>query len=100
MDRFEMPRVQPKERPQESVQFTGPESRDDVILFVRKYRPRINATFDDVMGTLVFDGDDHGDGGRELKLKLKLNDLVVYQHGDLHVMPARMFLPAADDTDD
>lgn len=98
MDRFEMPRVQPKERPQESVQFTGPESVDDVILFVRKYRPRINSTFDPVMRTLEFDGNGDGDGGRELKLKL--NDLVVYQHGELHVMPARMFLPAADDTDD
>lgn len=98
MDRFEMPRVQPKERPQESVQFTGSESVDDVILFVRKYRPRINSTFDPVMRTLEFDGNGDGDGGRELKLKL--NDLVVYQHGELHVMPARMFLPAADDTDD
>lgn len=98
MDRFEMPRVQPKERPQESVQFTGPESVDDVILFVRRYRPRINSTFDPVMRTLEFDGNGDGDGGRELKLKL--NDLVVYQHGELHVMPGRMFLPAADDTDD
>lgn len=98
MDRFEMPRVQPKERPQESVQFTGPESVDDVILFVRKYRPRINSTFSNAMRTLEFDGNGDADGGRELKLKL--NDLVVYQHGDLHVMPARMFLPAADDTDD
>lgn len=98
MDRFDMPRVQRMERPQESVQFTGPESRDDVILFVQKYRPPINSTFDPVMRTLDFDGNEDGDGGRELKLKL--NDLVVYQHGELHVMPARMFLPAADDTDD
>lgn len=98
MDRFETPRVQRTERPRESVQFTGPESRHDVIVFVQKYRPQINATFDEVMGTLEFDGKGDGDGGRELKLKL--NDLVVYQHGELHVMPARMFLPAADDTDD
>lgn len=98
MDRFETPRLQRMERPQESVQFTGTESRDDVIEFVQKYRPQINATFDPVMRTLEFDGNGDGDGGRELKLKL--NDLVVYQHGDLHVMPPGLFLPAADDTDD
>lgn len=65
-----------------------------MILFVRKYRPYATSAFSPAPRTLEF----KGDGGSALKLKL--NDLVVYLHGDLCVMPPGLFLPAADDLDD
>jgi len=94
MGQIKTPRIQRMERPRESAQFTGLESVDDVSQFVRKYRPRAGSAFSPVMRTLDFTDDEGGE------LNLKLNDLVVYMHGDLRVMPSALFLPAPDTTED
>ncbi|WP_025104743.1 hypothetical protein [Microbacterium paraoxydans] len=73
------------ERPRESVQFTGPESIDAVAELVRKYRPRINHTFDPVMGTLTFYG-----VGPDIEIKLT-QWVAVRRDNHISVIPAALY---------
>lgn len=80
-------------KPDEGVQFTGPETVAAVAELVRKYRPRVSHQSAPALGTLRF-----YDSGPELHLKLQ--DWVVVIGGDVVVMPPSLVekptFPAAE----